>query len=305
MTEPNNDADAVNNQNASAEDPNEASSPVDGSGAQFEATSDDLAKLLAHPGVQEAIAIAVEEAHGKLVAKRDELLGELKAERSAKRQAEAKVTNLTSRIEALEADRSSLAGRLEDAHAAREQAIEGAKAELAKAKAEGDEKARVAALDALERATQDKEAAVSAIEKAASERNDRATKQMTSLASENALLSALSGVGVKADLFGAARSLLAGQVTVDADTLVATVDGRPVADYVSDWAQSAEGRHFVRAKLTTGGGGSFGNSPTAGRRGAFSENPWKKGPTFNLTRQGQVLKSNPALAAQLQRAAGR
>ncbi|WPZ32231.1 hypothetical protein T8K17_13365 [Thalassobaculum sp. OXR-137] len=264
--------------------------------------SDDLAKLLAHPGVQEAIAAAVEETHGKLLGKRDELLAEVKAERTAKRDAETALAELRQRIDALEADKATLSGQLADAKEAREAAITKAKADLAKAQADGDEKARAAALDALERATADKEAAVSSIEQAARERNDRATQRLIGLASENALLSALSGVGVKADLFGAAKAILAAKVSVD-DDLNATIEGQPVAEYVSVWAQSSEGRHFVRAKLSTGGGGISKPSSTSSQRGAFADNPWKR-ETRNLTRQGQITKSNPSLAAQLKRAAG-
>jgi colicin import membrane protein len=266
-------------------------------------SSDDLAKLLAHPGVQAAIQAAVDETHGKLLGKRDELLAEVKAERAAKRDAEAALADLRQRIDALEADKATLSGQLQDAQEAREAAITKAKADLAKAQADGDEKARAAALDALERATADKEAAVSSIEKAARERNDRATQRLVGLASENALLSALSGVGVKADLFGAAKAILAAKVSVD-DDLNATIEGQPVAEYVSGWAQSSEGRHFVRAKLSTGGGGFTKPGSTATQRGAFADNPWKRGATFNLTRQGQIMKSDPSLAAQLKRAAG-
>lgn len=265
-------------------------------------SSDDLSKLLAHLGVQEAIAATVAETHGKLLGKRDELLAEVKAERASKRDAEAALADMRTRIEALEADKATLSGQLADAEEAREAAITKAKADLAKAQADGDEKARAAALDALERATADKEAAVSSIEKAARERNDRATQRLVGLASENALLSALSGVGVKADLFGAAKALLVAKVSVD-DDLNATIEGEPVAEYVSAWAQSSEGRHFVRAKLSTGGGGISKPGSTSSQRGAFADNPWRR-ETRNLTRQGQITKSNPSLAAQLKRAAG-
>lgn len=49
------------------------------------------------------------------------------------------------------------------------------------------------------------------------------------------------------------------------------------------------------------GGANLGGNPGAGGK-AGDVNPWKK-ETFNLTKQAQILRENPALAAQLKAAA--
>jgi hypothetical protein len=51
----------------------------------------------------------------------------------------------------------------------------------------------------------------------------------------------------------------------------------------------------------TGGAGKGGADFTGG--GGGQENPWAKD-TFNLTKQGEILRTNPALAEQLQKQAG-
>lgn len=48
------------------------------------------------------------------------------------------------------------------------------------------------------------------------------------------------------------------------------------------------------------GGGAHGADKNGG---AISSNPWKRGEGFNLTEQGRILKSNPDLAARLQKEA--
>ena len=71
----------------------------------------------------------------------------------------------------------------------------------------------------------------------------------------------------------------------------------PVSEFVKNWAQSDAGKHFV--VKPTGGGAQGGGK----QRGDTEANPWKKD-TWNLTQQGQIIRTEPDRARRLQRAAG-
>lgn len=84
------------------------------------------------------------------------------------------------------------------------------------------------------------------------------------------------------------RSLGEGQeVIVDSE-------GRTVKAALDAYLETNMGKRFVVMNMTGGGaeGGSKNNIP------ANIVNPWKK-ETFNLTKQAEILKENPQLAAQL------
>jgi hypothetical protein len=68
---------------------------------------------------------------------------------------------------------------------------------------------------------------------------------------------------------------------------------------LEEWtvAQAQEAPHLFEASV---GGGAPGSLQTA--TGGAGENPWKR-ETFNLTKQGQILKRDPALARALMAAA--
>lgn len=71
----------------------------------------------------------------------------------------------------------------------------------------------------------------------------------------------------------------------------------PLSRFVSDWAASDDGKDYV-SKPT--GPDARGNN---GRGGAVEANPWAKD-TFNLTRQGEIARSDPEKAKRLKAAAG-
>lgn len=302
------DADALHDAAADAANPPgeenaQGADPATDRVAPSSAQDDEACSLnLDHP----AVKAAIERATQALLNKRTELLAEVKEERAARREAQSQLQALAARVDALESERADLSGRLADEQAARESAVAKVKEDLRKAQADGDEAARLAALDALERATAEGQERVAAIERAARERTERASRQVSALIAENAVLTALHAVDVKADLFGAAQALIGRRVTVEdaADGMRAVVDGKPVADFVREWSETPEGRNFIRARLSAGGGGA-GRSPSRGAkaRGAFADNPWAR-TTWNLTRQGQILRTDAGLAAQLRRAAG-
>lgn len=200
-----------------------------------------------------AVMAAIERATQALLAKRTELLAEVKEERSVWRQAQGQLQALAARVDALETERADLAGRLADEEAAREFAVAKAKEGLRKVRADGDKSARLAALDALERATAEGQERVAAIERAARERTERANRQVSALIAENAVLAALHAADVKADLFGAAQALIGRRVTVEdaADGMRAVVDGKPVADFVREWSETPGGSE-LRPRQTVG-----------------------------------------------------
>lgn len=77
------------------------------------------------------------------------------------------------------------------------------------------------------------------------------------------------------------------------------VGGKPVSEAVKEWSISPEGKLFIRS-LNVGGGMKHNGKPTIER----TANPFRKGAEFNLTKQGEIVNSDPALADRLRREAG-
>jgi hypothetical protein len=99
------------------------------------------------------------------------------------------------------------------------------------------------------------------------------TKQLNSengftqkLLVENGLTEALVKAGVSAHLLPAVKAMLKDQVKIvaEGDTRKAVVGDKPLADHVSAWALTDEGKHFVTAPANSGGGAAGG----AGGKGA-------------------------------------
>lgn len=103
---------------------------------------------------------------------------------------------------------------------------------------------------------------------------EKATKALTDeqgfttrLLADNGLSDALVKAGVNNPAhLKAVKAMLAGQVQIvaDGDTRVAKVGDKALADYVTEWAKSDEGKHFVSAAQNNGGGAHGG----AGQGGA-------------------------------------
>lgn len=77
----------------------------------------------------------------------------------------------------------------------------------------------------------------------------------------------------------------------------AQINGQPVAEFVREWAASDAGKPFILNGNT--GGGAPGGKPT----GDSEPNPWKAD-ARNLTKQGEILRSDPTKAERLKREAG-
>ncbi len=79
---------------------------------------------------------------------------------------------------------------------------------------------------------------------------------------DNGLNEALTRANVKPEMQKAVKAMLTGMVTLktEGDNRVAVIGEQSLGDYVSVWAQSSEGRHFVSAPNNQGGGANGGAS---------------------------------------------
>ena len=123
---------------------------------------------------------------------------------------------------------------------------------------------------------------------AANKRAEQAEGSMTSLLVDNGLSEALAKAGVTNPVhMKAAKALLAGQVAVadDNGTKVVKAGDKPLADYITEWAQGDEGKHFVSVPDTTGGGsqgGRGGSNSTGDMGGSRDERKAAIASRFNL-----------------------
>lgn len=70
-----------------------------------------------------------------------------------------------------------------------------------------------------------------------------------------------------------------------------------IAAYASNWAQSDKGKPYLAKPSGPGGNGNNGRGGTA------EVNPWAKD-TFNLTKQGEIARTDPAKTQRFKAAAG-
>jgi predicted nuclease with TOPRIM domain len=126
----------------------------------------------------------------------------------------------------------------------------------------------------LERLEQERDELKAQLDKTAKEARDlktvaeKATKQLeaeTGFTQKLLVDNGLSDVLVKAGVSNpahlkAVKSMLASQVqiAVDGDNRVAKVGDKSLVDYVTEWAKSDEGKHFVSAQANNGGGAQGG-----------------------------------------------
>ena len=86
------------------------------------------------------------------------------------------------------------------------------------------------------------------------------TGYVSKLLIDNGLTDALLKAGVKPEMSKAVKAMLAGQVSlkVEGDKRLAVVGDKALGDFVAEWAQSDEGKHFVAAPANQGGGANGG-----------------------------------------------
>lgn len=113
---------------------------------------------------------------------------------------------------------------------------------------------------------------------------------------DGGLSDALDKANVSPALKKAALALLKAEHSVDlSDDGKATVNGKALADFVGEWAKSDTGKAFV---LNGGSGGGAGGSGGGNGGGGGEANPWDP-KSRNLTRQGELLRTDRAKAVQM------
>jgi hypothetical protein len=141
----------------------------------------------------------------------------------------------------------------------------------AKAKGADIDPAEYAALQAQIEDMTDK---LSKAEKSGKAEVEKLTKQLTEkdgalrkhLVDEGLTAAALKA-GVATHYIDAVKALHGSRVQVEVKdgAYVATLEGKPLAESLTTWAQSDQGKHFVAAPANSGGGaGGGGGSPGAG-----------------------------------------
>jgi hypothetical protein len=109
---------------------------------------------------------------------------------------------------------------------------------------------------------------------AAAKRADAAEGGMTKLLVENGLNEALAKAGVTNPVHQkAAKAMLATQVQIadDNGTKVPKVGEKALAEFITEWAGSDEGKHFVTAPDMSGGGAhNNGGAPVTGNKSSMS-----------------------------------
>lgn len=83
---------------------------------------------------------------------------------------------------------------------------------------------------------------------------------------DNGLTEQLVAAGVAKEYLPAVKALLAGKVAVvtDGDNRAAKVGDKPLADFIKEWSQGDEGKHYISAPANSGGGAPGSNSPAGG-----------------------------------------
>lgn len=85
---------------------------------------------------------------------------------------------------------------------------------------------------------------------------------------DNGLNDALLKAGVKPELQKAVKALLSGQVTikVEGENRSPVIGDKALGDFVTEWAKSDEGKHFVAAPNNRGGGAPGGTDTNDGAK---------------------------------------
>jgi len=122
-----------------------------------------------------------------------------------------------------------------------------------------------------------------------------------SLVIDRGLDDALDAAKVNPALKKAALALIKAEHGVEmSEDGKASIEGKPLTDFIAGWAKSDTGKAFISSGSSGGGAGGGGN----GGGGGDTPNPWKKGEHFNLTKQGQLVLTNPELAKRMKAEAG-
>ena len=102
---------------------------------------------------------------------------------------------------------------------------------------------------------------VEKLTKSLAEKDGALTKHLIDAGLTDALVKA----GVQAPMLDAVKALHQSKASIEVvdGNYVAKVDGKPLAEFVTTWAQSDQGKHFVAAQQNAGGGAHGGGKGAA------------------------------------------
>lgn len=88
------------------------------------------------------------------------------------------------------------------------------------------------------------------------------------LLADNGLTEALVANNVDAKFLPAVKAMLGSRVSIEADgdSRKATVDGKSLGDFIKEWSQGDEGKHYVTAPNNSGGGGGGGGGGAGSKK---------------------------------------
>ena len=127
------------------------------------------------------------------------------------------------------------------------------------------------------------------------------TDSLNNLLIDGGLTDSLLKAGVKAEFMDATKALLRGQAKlVESESGIQAMMGdKSISEFIDGWAKE-QGKHFISANDNSGSG-SGGNSGQGGNHD-FRKYFDKASPDFNLTKQAEIMKTNPELYNQLKTA---
>lgn len=112
--------------------------------------------------------------------------------------------------------------------------------------------------------------------------------------------SALDDVKVRPEMRKIVSAFLQNENVIELDENgAASIDGKPIAEFVQAWAGTDEGKAFI----VNGSSGGDAHGSGKGDSGDDGDNPWMLG-KVNLDKQGAIWKADPAKARALAAAAG-
>ncbi|MDE2431188.1 MAG: hypothetical protein KGM99_20895 [Burkholderiales bacterium] len=113
----------------------------------------------------------------------------------------------------------------------------------------------------LTKAEKTGKAEVEKLTKSLAEKDGALTKHLIDAGLTDALVKA----GVKPEMLDAVKALHQSKASIEAKdgAYNALIDGKPLAEFVTTWAQSDQGKHFVAAQQNAGGGAAGGGGKGA------------------------------------------
>jgi hypothetical protein len=144
--------------------------------------------------------------------------------------------------------------------------------EAKKAKAARDEESKAKARAQEEAALKSGDAEkIKSLWESEKESKANLERQLRSHVVDSAITSALAKVNVAAPLMDAAKAYLertfTPEIMVDNGKPYAVMGGKPVNDFIQEWAAGEQGKHFVAAPVNSGGGSGGANASAGGAGG--------------------------------------